>query len=698
MKRWGLVAALAVVVGLAWALVPAEPPALGVLAIANMPDRVVLGRSVSVLEDDSARATLDDVRRAPLAARFARHERGEIAQGFGGSAVWIRLHVANTSNVSTRWLLEVDEPTLDDVRLFVVHADGRREEHRTGDTSPFASRDVRSASFVFDVTTPALESQALYLRVVSGGPRRVPLAAFRPAAWEAAHERDDIGAWLFYGIMIAIAMYYVSVFFTVWQTEHLWCTESAVAMMLVQATVDGHVAQHLLPTRPDLVDRALPVTIALSLFGIAAFALGALRRLALPKKIDQAAHAAVLASLVVLAFAALAPPYIALRAMGIVVVLVCAAGPLLIRVIDARRFPELKLLKVCFLALMIATPVGIVRFCGYLPPHPLLDLSLRLGFLAYGGVMSLGLASWVKWMRERLSTMNSELSDNVSNLQIALARAEEASERAERATMAKDDFVATMSHELRTPLNAIINIPQGMISDFDTVRSARCGKCAADFLLDEGEQVGPDTVCEECNSKGTLVAGTKVLFNGDPARCLHFLKKIERSGHHLLQMVNGVLDYSKMEAGRFQLTLEPADLEALCREVVDQMSDLGSARNVQIVFTRLTETPDMTFDALRIKQVLINLLSNAVKFSEPNSVVGVELSRDGDAAIVEVQDAGIGIAKENQERIFAGFEQVHKGDTRKYGGTGLGLSISRSLVRMHGGELSVRSEIGQGST
>jgi signal transduction histidine kinase len=101
---------------------------------------------------------------------------------------------------------------------------------------------------------------------------------------------------------------------------------------------------------------------------------------------------------------------------------------------------------------------------------------------------------------------------------------------------------------------------------------------------------------------------------------------------------------------------------------------------------------------LRLKQVLINLLANAIKFSEPGTTVSVRWSSTHEGELIEVEDRGIGIAAEHHERIFSSFEQVHQGDTRKYGGTGLGLSISRSLVRMHGGELSVRSELGAGST
>jgi signal transduction histidine kinase len=133
-------------------------------------------------------------------------------------------------------------------------------------------------------------------------------------------------------------------------------------------------------------------------------------------------------------------------------------------------------------------------------------------------------------------------------------------------------------------------------------------------------------------------------------------------------------------------------------EIVDQMSDVAQGRGISIALTAADTSEPCFIDPVRLRQVLLNLLSNAIKFSDLGSTLRLSWERDADADHIAVVDRGIGIAAENHERIFASFEQVHKGDTRKYGGTGLGLSISRSLVRMHGGELWVESQLGEGST
>jgi signal transduction histidine kinase len=161
-------------------------------------------------------------------------------------------------------------------------------------------------------------------------------------------------------------------------------------------------------------------------------------------------------------------------------------------------------------------------------------------------------------------------------------------------------------------------------------------------------------------------------------------------------MVNGLLDFSKLELGRLELVLESFDVAELVREVEDETMLYAERMGVRIELN-IPKSEILVADPVRVKQVLINLLSNAVKFSDGAGVVQVGLVSKPDAVELFVKDQGIGIAPEHFERIFASFEQVHKGNTRKYGGTGLGLSISRSLVRMHGGELWVESELGKGA-
>lgn len=225
-------------------------------------------------------------------------------------------------------------------------------------------------------------------------------------------------------------------------------------------------------------------------------------------------------------------------------------------------------------------------------------------------------------------------------------------EAALTANQAKSDFLAVMSHELRTPLNAIVGY--------------------ADLLL-----LGvPEPLTEE---------GAK------PVR------RILASAGHLRELIDEILTYSRMEAGREELNVEPVELGALLREVAGAAELMAREKGLGFaVSTPDAPTPVQT-DPDKVRQILRNLLSNAVKFTERGKI-RLEGMLEGDEVVIRVRDTGIGLAPEFRERIFEPFWQVERGTTRQVAGTGLGLSVSRRLARMLGGDVTVESEPGKGST
>jgi signal transduction histidine kinase len=238
---------------------------------------------------------------------------------------------------------------------------------------------------------------------------------------------------------------------------------------------------------------------------------------------------------------------------------------------------------------------------------------------------------------------------------------ERANEELRWTTEAKDRFFASMSHELRTPLNSILGYHS---------------------LLLEG------------------VVGEV------PSSVRSFLDRAQRSTRNLLHLVNDVLDLSKLEAGKMELVIGPVRMRAVVEEALATIEPLAAARQIAVGVQPLPPLPQVLTDADRVRQILINLLSNAVKFTDAGGVtVAVERVDGGEGAAppeaegwveVRVADTGPGIAAENQERIFHEFEQIIGATAR--GGTGLGLPISRKLARLLGGDLTVQSRVGHGST
>ena len=227
-----------------------------------------------------------------------------------------------------------------------------------------------------------------------------------------------------------------------------------------------------------------------------------------------------------------------------------------------------------------------------------------------------------------------------------------AKETAEYASRAKSDFLANMSHELRTPLNAIIGF--------------------AEILRDE--LVGP--------------------INDDQRECVN---DIHISGQHLLEMINDILDLSKIEAGKMFLHLEEFAIVDAVEEVNTIISSLALQKAIQLTLS-CPQNIVIEADRVKVKQIFYNLLSNAVKFTPEGGKVTTNLDITPIMLQVEVIDTGIGIAEEDQMKLFAPFTQIDTSKSRRFGGTGLGLALTQRLIELHGGEICVSSEEGRGST
>jgi cell cycle sensor histidine kinase DivJ len=230
---------------------------------------------------------------------------------------------------------------------------------------------------------------------------------------------------------------------------------------------------------------------------------------------------------------------------------------------------------------------------------------------------------------------------------IEIARTE-----SERANAAKSRFLATMSHELRTPLNAIIGF--------------------SDML-----------------TNGSLML--------DAARQIEYAKVINDSGRHLLSVVNGILDMSKMETGNFEITPEPLAPAQAIRNCCDLLALKARDAGVELRTRIAADLPEVVADRRALNQILINLISNAIKFTPRGGRVSVSAYRDGSNFAVAVEDTGVGIAEDDLPRLGEAFFQAGASYDRRHDGSGLGLSIVKGLVELHDGNIDIRSRLGEGT-
>ncbi|MFB3120739.1 MAG: GAF domain-containing sensor histidine kinase [Candidatus Binatia bacterium] len=230
---------------------------------------------------------------------------------------------------------------------------------------------------------------------------------------------------------------------------------------------------------------------------------------------------------------------------------------------------------------------------------------------------------------------------------------EDKSRQVEAASHHKSEFLANMSHELRTPLNAVIGFSEVL-----------------------GEKM-----FGELNEKQN-----------------EYVDDIHSSGHHLLSLINDILDLSKIEAGRMELELAKFDLPLAVENAITLVRERATRHGITLDAAIDERLGDFVGDERKIKQVLLNLLSNAVKFTPEGGRIGIKAIPVDGSVEISVSDTGIGITPEDQATIFEEFRQVGTADAQKHEGTGLGLTLAKKFVELHGGRIWVKSEVGKGSS
>lgn len=618
-----VVIALFVWVGSAHA---AEP-----LALRSTDEMPALAGHVDVLEDLGGQLSV-----AALHDSSTQPWRAMLSKGYGhsSSAFWFRFTLKNDSPDTRRFYLELSHAILDDVRLYAPEVQAAPLAI-TGDHLPFDSRLLPHRNFVFPLDLPPDQARTYYLRIASTGAIIVPLSLASEGAWRQRESSESYILMMFYGGLIAIALYNLFLLFFTRDRNYGYYVLYVLGGGLSTASLNGLAFQYLWPQSPWWANASLPCIVTVTCMFGALFGRSFLNTRENIPQLDYALRAVIYLAMVV-AVAGLFVPYrylihgITSLVPITVAVLLFACVVTLVRGYRPARF---FLFGAVFF--LIGSFIRALLTYDLVPVVPLTTWSVEIGLALDSILFSVALADRINILRADKEAAQTEA---IANLQ--------------RLDAFKDGFLAATSHELRTPLNGIIGLSEMLLAAKDP-------------------PLGPS----QSRSVGHIVV----------------------SGRRLLYLIDDLLDMSLLHQQKeLRMDSAPVNVGEVVEVVVALCQPLLGAKAVCLRVALPHDLPPVAADEQRLQQILYNLIGNAIKYTDAGEIVVLAwLEPERRQLVLAITDTGIGMDAEQQRTAFDIFHQLHP--ERHAGGVGLGLSITRELVRLQGGEIELKSTPGAGT-
>ncbi len=572
--------------------------------------------------------------------------RGIFNRGFTADVCWFRLSLENHGMQDHELVLSVGYALLEDVRMLALDPEsGDGIVQRLGTAIPFEQWPIASHTPAFLLSMPAGSQRDLVWRVRGPHSMQFPLRLSTPEAFRQQQETSLLIHALFFGAMLVMILYNLFLYFSIREHAYLLYVGWSLVISSFQFLLHGFAQRFLWPGSDWLAVYAIDLLLPLVVLFASLFTREFLQlawRSAIDDKVLKGFNVTGLALLAMTPF--ISRYYlIPLSALAIALMTMTILGICIRRIrANDQDAKFFTLAWVCFL--VGATTMALNKY-GVLPRNLVTENLVQVGTFLEVTLLSLALAERINRLKEAHSRSLTERT-----------RAEMEAYKASALSEAKSEFLATMSHEIRTPMNGVLGM--------------------ADLL------------------KRTRLAPQQA----------QYVDTIHQSTQSLLTVINDILDYSRIEAGKLQIESVEVDLEAIVDDCIALFSAQARDKRLPLItFIDTTVPARVRLDPVRFKQIITNLLSNAFKFTDTGEVtLSISFRRgsiDGQGdLLVEVTDTGVGLNQAQQSNLFRAFSQGPERSAHRYGGSGLGLTICKKLSELMGGEIGMESTPGHGAT